>query len=153
MRLLHLSIGAAAPETVANVLARLMGGRALPFPPCPGAWIAFASEDDGTAVEVYPASARVEAGPDTIAFTEAPPDAGPAATHLALATPLSAEEVLKIGAAEGWRARICDRGPFACVELWVENRLLVEVLDPEMLGDYRAGMTAEHWQRMFGMTS
>ena len=151
MTLLHLSIAAEEPERVARILSRITGGPALPFPPCPGAWIAFFAADDGSAVEVYPATARVEAGPDTIRFGTGPAEAGPVAAHVALATDLSAEEVLAIGAEAGWTARICDRGPFELVELWVEGRFLVEVLDPAMQADYRRGMTAANWRAMFGM--
>lgn len=71
--------------------------------------------------------------------------------HVALASPLAAGEVLALGAEQGWTARICDRGPFECVELWVEEDLLVEVLDPGMADDYRHGMTAANWRAMFGL--
>ncbi|MEM7491001.1 MAG: hypothetical protein AAF390_17935 [Pseudomonadota bacterium] len=151
MTLLHASIAAAAPERVARALGRLLGGPALPFPPCPGAWIAFAAADDGSAVEVYPLDRRVTAGPDQIAFTEGPPEAGPVSTHLAIASPLSAAEILACAEAEGWPARRCARGPFDCIEVWVEDRVLVEVLDAEMLADYRSGMTAANWRAMFEM--
>ena len=151
MSILHLSIAVKEPEVAAKVLGRVLGGPALPFPPCPGAWIAFGEEDDGTAVELYPATARVEAGPETIAFGRGDEETGPVAGHVALTTPLGADEVLRIGREAGWQARICNRGPFSCVELWVENRVLVEVLDDAMSRDYRAGMTTENWKAMFGM--
>ncbi|MEM9011325.1 MAG: hypothetical protein AAGE18_08865 [Pseudomonadota bacterium] len=152
MSLLHVSISAAAPEHVAGVLAEILSGSAHPFPPNPGAWIAFAASDDGTAVEVYPLTSRIALGPEQIAFETAAPDAAPTFAHIALASPLTAEAVRAIGAREGWTARVCDRGPFTCIELWIEDRLLIEVLDPAMLAAYRRGMTAENWRRMFGWT-
>ncbi len=151
MPLLHMSINATNPEGVAQILARILGGEAFPFPPCPGAWIAFAAEDDGTAVEVYPLEARIEAGPETIAFTTAEADTTPTFAHIALASPLTGEEITAIGTDAGWTTRTCNRGPFHCIEIWIENRLLIEVLDAAMLADYRANMTAANWRTMFGI--
>lgn len=39
---------------------------ALPFPPFPDCWIAFAEQDDGTAIEVYPTTNVLEAGLEQI---------------------------------------------------------------------------------------
>jgi hypothetical protein len=49
-------------------------------------------------------------------------------------------------------SRLCDRGPSRCVEVWIENRLLIEMLDPRMMTeDYRNGMTRENWANMFAL--
>ncbi|WP_165606514.1 hypothetical protein [Yoonia litorea] len=47
---------------MARFLARLMGGRAMPFPPFPDSWIAFTEQDDGSAIEVYPLTHTLYAG-------------------------------------------------------------------------------------------
>lgn len=151
MTLAHLSIDAENPQHVAGILAKIMRGTALPFPPCPGAFIAFDQADDGTAIEVYPLGTEVQRGPDQIAFVQGAPDAAPAATHICLTSPLSEAELLAIGTQNNWTARTCNRGPFACVEIWLENRVLIEALDPAMTADYRHSMTAAHWRAMFGM--
>lgn len=151
MTLLHLSINATAPERVARFLATLLGGEALPFPPFPGSWIAFTALDDGTAIEVYPLTHRLTAGPESIACQTGHPDAGASFAHVAIASPLDCSEILERGAAEGWVTRICNRGPFECVEIWLEDRLLVEVLDPKMQRDYAQGMTVQNWRAMFGL--
>ncbi len=151
MSLLHLSIPAQDPETVSRVLATILDGTALPFPPCPGAWIAFSHRDDGTAIEVYPAEVTVVAGAETISFLPGAKRSGASATHVAIASVQSAEDVLAIGQSLGWRSRRCNRGPFECIEIWVENLILVEVLDPEMLEDYRRNMTVANWRGMFGL--
>lgn len=70
MILAHISIDARNPQHVARILAQIMGGTALPFPPCPGAFIAFGQVDDGTAIEVYPEGMQVQQGPDQIAFVQ-----------------------------------------------------------------------------------
>ena len=151
MPLLHLSISAEHPEGVAGFLAEVMGGKAMPFPPFPGCWIAFAREDDGTAIEVYPVTHVLTAGPDQIACDVREPDNSATFVHVALASVLPRDSLLERAAAKGWTARICHRGPFDCVEIWLENRLLVELLDKSMQEDYRAGMTAENWAAMFGL--
>lgn len=151
MTLAHLSIDAENPEHVAGVLARLMGGTALPFPPCPGAFIAFYAADDGTAIEVYPLGTQVQRGPDQIAFVQGPPDAAPTGTHICVTSALSEDDLLRIGKDNGWTVRTCNRGPFDCVEIWLENRVLIEALDPAMTRDYRQNMSAANWRAMFGL--
>ena len=149
--LLHVSINAREPERVAAFLARLLAGSALPFPPFPDSWIVFDGADDGTAVEVYPTTHVLTIGADQVACRVGEPAPSPSFAHLARASPRAAHEVDALAAAEGWLARRCERGPFACVEVWLENRLLVEVLDPAMRARYRSGMTVANWQRMFAL--
>lgn len=152
MSLLHVSINAEDPEHVAGFLAQLMGGRALPFPPFPDSWIAFTERDDGSAIEVYPLTHTLRAGEAQIACDVGAPVAGRTFVHAAIASPLTRVRITEQADAEGWLARTCNRGPFECVEVWLENRLLVEVLDPAMQEDYRSGMTADRWAAMFGLT-
>ena len=151
MALLHMSIKAAEPQAVADFLASLMGGSALPFPPFPDSWIAFSQGDDGTAIEVYPLTHRLVAGDAQVECRFGEEDGAPTFAHIALATPLSADEVFGLAEERGWQARTCNRGPFHCIEVWLENRLLIEVLDKKMLADYRSGMTMRNWKSMFGM--
>ncbi len=151
MSLKHLSLNAADPWRVASLLASLLGGKALPFPPFPDSWIAFSSADDGTAIEVYPDAHRLKAGPDRIECYSASPDRDHSFVHVAFGSPLAADEILAAAKREGWLSRRCDRGPFQCIEVWLENRILVEVLDPEMQKDYREGMTIANWKAMFGL--
>jgi hypothetical protein len=151
MALLHLSINAKDPGRAAAFLAILLGGEALPFPPFPDSWIAFGGEDDGTAIEVYPLTHRLKIGPEAIACETGPPDDSPSFAHVAIRSALDREDIVDLGAAEGWTTRLCNRGPFECVEIWIENRLLVEVLDPTMQRDYARGMTVTSWREMFGL--
>lgn len=151
MNLLHISINADAPEDVATFLAQIMGGVAMPFPPFPDCWIAFAEQDDGTAIEVYPTTHVLEPGTEQISCEIRQPDAKPTFVHAAICATLNRSEVISLAEKRGWIARICDRGPFGCVEVWLENRLLVELLDDEMQQDYRDRMTAKNWAAMFGL--
>ncbi|WP_147113403.1 hypothetical protein [Tateyamaria sp. syn59] len=88
MTLAHLSIDAQNPQHVAGILARIMDGDALPFTPCPDAFIAFDAADGGTAIEVYPQGTEVQCGADQITFVQGRSDARPVATHVCLTSRL-----------------------------------------------------------------
>ena len=151
MTFAHMSIDAHTPQHVASVLAHIINGTALPFPPCPGAFIVFAQTDDGTAIEVYPAGMQVQRGPDQIAFVQGPATSDSVASHICLTSDLSEAQLLDIGTQNGWTARTCNRGPFSCVEIWLEDRVLIEALDPAMTADYRRNMSVAQWRAMFGL--
>jgi hypothetical protein len=138
----HVSIPARDPEHVATVLAEVMGGRCVPFGPLDGAFMATGS--DGSMIEVYPETATLDipANDDQVVFGEnqAPPRTWP--FHLFLSVPLGREEVERIGAREGWRAKTFGRGRlghkpfFHVIEFWLENRLMIEVAPPDMAREY-----------------
>src|SRR5579864_3647423 len=58
----HLSIAARDPKNAATVLADLMGGTAVPFPPNPGSFFALQLDEHGSGVEVYPAGTELQPG-------------------------------------------------------------------------------------------
>jgi hypothetical protein len=150
--LFHASIAARDPAHVAAVVAQLWNGRALPFPPFPGSHVAIAGDDRGTALEVYPAGQVLTPGGDEVTSARPSEDAQPSATHLAVGVPLSEAEIQAIAAREGWLCRTCSRGGFfRVVEFWLENRVLLELLTPEMQREYRAFATPENWEKVTRM--
>ncbi|MEH2222995.1 hypothetical protein [Nostoc sp.] len=49
----------------------------------------------------------------------------------------SQQEIEKIGVREDWRVVRCNRDSFFdVIEFWVENRLMIELLTPEMASQY-----------------
>jgi hypothetical protein len=145
----HASIPADNPERVAEVIAEIWGGEAFRFPPWPGAYVAIAGDDRGTTCEVYPRQQTMARGEgDAPCFPQV--DESPSqftVHHIAVMTSKSEEEVLNIARREGWRGVRCSRGHFFdVIELWVENRMLVEVLTPEMQADYRKNVHLEMWR-------
>ena len=152
--LFHLSIAAHDPRNVAQVIAELWRGEAYPFPPvAQGSWIALAGDDRGTAVEVYPIGTvlREEEG-DADAVGESTAGTGFTATHAALATPLSQDEVMAIAAREGWPAKYRKRGgAFGVVEIWFEGRQMMELLTAEMQAEYLAAMSPGSYRTMLGV--
>jgi hypothetical protein len=147
--LFHASISAYDPARVAAVLAEMMRGEAFPFPPVPGSHIAMAGDRFGTGIEVYPAGkalvpGEVEVESTTLADADRPSD-----THLALGVPVSEAELSRICEREWWLCRTCTRGgKFRVVEVWVENRFLIEALTPEMQAEYLAFANPTSWQAM-----
>jgi hypothetical protein len=150
--LFHVSIDAGNPQHVASVIAELWGGEALPFPPVyPGSWAAFAGDDRGTMIEVYPAGVELSPGTgDADAFGALNPGAPRrTATHVAVATPLSVDAVMAIAAREGWTAKYRKRGDvFGVIEFWIENAMMIEVLTPDMQAEYLGAITIENWRSM-----
>jgi hypothetical protein len=161
----HISIGVRNPEKVANIVAELWGGYALPFPPSPGGYVAFADDGIGTMVEIIPSNIQLLPGtglPDeatfsreTItddnegAFTVGDENPQFGSVHLNINSPLGEAEIKAIAAREGWRCFIANRGRglFQLIEFWVEDRFLIEVNTPEMTKVYREIVNPENWAK------
>lgn len=145
----HASIPVDNPQRVAEVIAEIWGGEAFRFPPWPGAYVAIAGDDRGSTVEVYPRGQTMAPGEgDDPAWPRL--DESPArflSAHLAIATAKSESDVLAIARREGWRGLRCSRGKFFdVIELWLENRFLLEVLTEQMQADYRKNVNLEMWR-------
>ncbi|MEZ5343973.1 MAG: hypothetical protein R2681_00325 [Pyrinomonadaceae bacterium] len=150
----HVSIGVNDPEKIANVIAEIWDGFVFPFPPSPGSFLVVADDGKGTAIEVTPINTILVPGeglPQEAGFSESTPtgdhearfvltDFSPrfSATHIAMNTNLSENEVKEIGRREGWRTLKVNRGEglFQLIEVWVENNLMLEVFTPEMTKRY-----------------
>jgi hypothetical protein len=135
----HLSFDAENPRHVAEVIAELWGGRAIPFPPVmAGSWVAMAGDDRNTTVEIYPRGCElVEAEGDADSYGAIGGNGPRSSTHFAMATAMSAEQVKAIGDREGWPVKYRKRGGvFGVLEFWVEGTRLIEVLTPEMQAEY-----------------
>lgn len=149
----HISIAVHDTEKVAGVLAELWGGFAIPFPPCPDSYFVLANDGRGSAIEVTPINTVLVPGsglPPRDADASAPTEEYEAkfvqadshppyvATHLNINTHLSEAEVRAIAEREGWRVLVCnrDRGLFQLIEMWIEDRFMLEVMTPEQTARY-----------------
>ena len=103
----HLSIAARDPKHSAEVLAEIMGGKAVPFPPNPGSFFALQLDDHGSGVEVYPAGTELQpAGEEGGSFVRKPREGrGFGATHFALS--VAADDI-----AEAISARLFSSASF-----------------------------------------
>lgn len=146
----HISIAARDPKRVADVLAELLGGQAFPFPPAPGGFVTVCDDDYATLVEVYPIDTVMTPGEgdQDVQFTQAPAPQGFIANHVAISVGVDETTIMAIAEREGWRVLSCDRGGlFKVVELWIENRILFELLTPDMAKGYLAAMTTQNWKQ------
>jgi hypothetical protein len=142
----HISIPAADPKHVAEVLAELMHGYAGPFiGPVPGAYVAYAQDAHGSGIEVYPERTIVvpDEGRGPIGLRQ-PGEALPEhAFHALVSVPAERTDNERIGKREGWITRHYWRGPpgiklFELYEFWVENRVMLELVTLDMLPPYVA---------------
>lgn len=135
----HLSISARDPKHVADVLAELMGGKAVPFSPNPGSFFALQLDEHGSGVEVHPAGTELQPGGEVGGgFVKQPEPQGYTPTHFALSVGTDAATVARVAQREGWQCFTCNRGPFHVIEVWLENETMVEVLPPEFAAEYLA---------------
>ena len=66
------------------------------------------------------------------------------ASHIAVSTPLSLDEIYAIAKRENWRAAYSSRREkFRLVEFWMENRILVELILPQDLADAKAALKVD----------
>lgn len=163
----HVSIPARDPRSTALLLAHLIDGESFDFPVVPGARIAIAGDGSGLAIEVYPDGMAHHPGTGAPDPTRGPAGVAPmpwedqitvgetqlrpTAFHLALVSKLGDEAVMRLAQQAGFRAVQCDRaGVFRLVELWLDNALLVEVLNPSEAERYRRFMNPAAASAMFG---
>lgn len=166
----HISIAVNNPEKVANVLAELWNGFVIPFPPAPNSFMALANDGKGSAVEITPLDTVLVPGeglPPEENFSAATrtekyeakfvkSDFAPqyVATHLNINSPLNEAEIKAIGEREGWRVLTCNRGEglFQLIELWIENRFMLEVMTPEQTARYLEVLDPAFISAAFGIT-
>lgn len=149
----HISIGAENPQHVASVLAELWQGHAFPFPPIPGGYIVFAGDAFGSAIEVFPFGVELVSGETAVTGFVNPNASRFSTTHAAVSVPVSRETIERIAAREGWKALYCVRDDaFDLVELWIENRFLIELLTPEMSLRYTTFATPQMFAQFVAAT-
>jgi len=140
----HVSIPVRDPEHVSRVLAELLGGYCGPFiGPIPGAWVVYQEDQVGSGIEIYKLETELSPGSadDEHGFAKMGEPAGLVAFHALVSTKVDRATIERIGAREGWRTRHFWRGPgtvklFELYEVWVENRVLLEIVTEDMLAKY-----------------
>lgn len=146
----HLSISAENPQRVAQVLAEIWHGQPTPHPFKSDAYIVFPFDEYGTEIEVYPLGTEITPGDndEKRAYIENPTASKFSATHVMISVPASIEQVEQIAQRENWVLERANFG-FDYILLWVENRLLLELLTPEMAVQYKAVTHPENLRKLF----
>ncbi|BAT53816.1 hypothetical protein NOS3756_27790 [Nostoc sp. NIES-3756] len=148
----HISISVENPQHVAQVLAEVLNGQSVPFFPHPGSYMVFPLDEYGTGIEVYPLKSYIKPGEgeNQCVFAEASNVSGFTATHAAISVTSTQEKIEEIGRREGWRTIRCNRDSFFdVIEFWLENKVMIELLTPEMAAQYIAVTRPENLKEMF----
>ncbi|HEX2873896.1 MAG TPA: hypothetical protein VHP33_21725 [Polyangiaceae bacterium] len=140
MRIHHFTVPAREPARVAAVLAEILGARVVPLPHPVGTLLVYADDQDGSAIEVWPAQLRINSSATDLELRELPlPEAWP---HHAYVTSdaCDTESILAIFAREGWWAELAHNGPpnggFSLVRGRIENHTGIELGGADMRQQY-----------------
>lgn len=145
----HASMPADDPKRVAEILAEMLSGEALPFPPAgTNGWMAW-SGDGNIEIEISQRGLVMTYGAEEAEWAPDGITRRLSDTHLAICVERPAAEILAIAKAAGWPARHCERGGgiFQLTEVWVEGAFMLEVMDPAQAAHYRKVITAENWKK------
>ncbi len=134
----HLSIPAQDPLHVAKTLVDLFNGKLSRVGPYDNSYIAWAGDEHGTAIEVFPVGTELlpDAGQGQANFRHNPVSSGFVTTHAAVSVNRNTDEIIALAAREGWRALELSRGSFNVIEFWIENRVMLELMTAEMTKAY-----------------
>ncbi len=152
----HISISAQNPQHVAQVLAEIWNGQVVPFFPHPGSFMVFPLDEYGTGIEIYPLETQLipGEGEEQCKFAHAANSSQFIATHAAISVTKTQEEIEQIAKREGWRALRCNRNSlFDVIEFWLENKVMLELLTPEMADQYLAVTQPENLKKQFSTES
>lgn len=139
----HISIEADDPMKVATVLAKLMGGRARKDFPFKNSCGAFSGDEYGTMIECWQRGEVVsipKSGPGKFEVKDSEVLQEYQSFHTALSVKLEDDEIMAIAKEAGWETGIRANRVFSLVEVWIENRLLLEVLSPTQADNYMRAM-------------
>ncbi|MBI1359362.1 MAG: hypothetical protein GC155_03665 [Alphaproteobacteria bacterium] len=148
MLIAHCSIPADNPQSAAQVLAEIMQGEAVRFPPAgPHAWMAW-SGDGEVEFEVVPRGATLHYDPEEGAWREDESAGRRSEVHVAVCVNRPETEIIAIAKRAGWPARHCERGGgyFSLAEVWVDGVFMIEFLDPAQTAVYKKRVTARNWK-------
>ena len=134
----HYSIPVQDTKKVAEILADFFGGTITGFGPYPNSYIVWLGDEFGSAIELYPAGTEMhpDSGKGQANFRHSNIHSRFCATHAAISTTCSREEIFKVAVAHGWKALELSRGGFNVIEFWIENSVMIELLTSDMAKDY-----------------
>lgn len=134
----HISIPAQDPLQVAKVMAELFDGVLTRFGPYRDSYIAWAGDEYGTAIEVYPQGTEMfpDTGNGQANFRHNGQASAFVATHATVSVHRSEQEIFALAQREGWRAIELSRGAFRVIEFWIENHVMLELATRDMAQEY-----------------
>lgn len=144
----HASIPADDPERVAKVLAEIWKTDYFPFV-FPESYVVVSGNAWGSNIEVLKRGGeQVPAAVEAMLARNSAPSRY-SEVHLLIGTELAFDDIFAIAKREGWIARLCDRAVFTLVELWVENKFLIEVVNGPEIERYRTFYSnIDNWREL-----
>ncbi|WP_457746540.1 hypothetical protein [Sulfurimonas sp.] len=141
----HYSIAVKDPKHVATVLNEIFQGHVTKFTPREHSYMVWMDDAYGSAIELYPLKTEMLAGEEDkpAKFVSNKSASGYTATHAAISVNLDKESIFTLGKSLGWRTKELPRGHFNVIEFWLENRVMIELLTPEMAADYLKAFAKE----------
>jgi len=138
MQIFHTSIPVQDPKRAAQAITELVQGATYDFLH-PGCYFVTFGEP-GSLIELYRKEIELRPGepgkPCELLDSDSPGTF--TGSHTAIRVSASADEVLEIARAYGWRAEIHRRRVFRVIEFWIENEYLLEVFPPAFASEYLA---------------
>lgn len=135
--ILHASIVADEPRAAAEVLARLLGGRALPIGPGEGTWTAIGPDPVGNTISVLGRGSEFHRRVGQHLDTLRGEPVRHSGFHLLLDTELSEADVLSLAGERDCHAQRATHGAFEVIEFWIDDCQLIEVVTPALGRAYR----------------
>jgi len=134
----HYSIPVSNTKKVADIIKDLFNGTITKFGPHKESYIIWLGDEYGTAIELYPSGTELipDEGLQQASFIHNRENSGYTATHAAISIDRSKAEIYEIAKGLNWRAIELSRGGFSVIEFWIENKVMIELLTPEMAKDY-----------------
>ena len=134
----HFSISVQHTEETAQNLAALFDGKLTSFGPHADSYMVWFGDEYGSAIELYPIGTELSPGEndDHAQFNINPHNSVYIGTHVAISIKRDKKYILDFAKNLEWRAIELSRGSFNVIELWVENRIMLELLTEEMAQDY-----------------
>lgn len=152
--LYHISINAHDTDRVANAMAEIFEGTVVhaPAPPFhPESRFVCCWDERGTMMEVGPMGWTMRPGQiEEAAMVMEDGMNEVSGFHGLFLAKVSEERILEIAAREGWRAARVDNGPFFVINVWLENRQLLEFTTPELYPAYQRVFGTENRDQLDG---
>lgn len=145
----HISIPAKDPKHVAMVLSELLNGEALPFHIVEGCYMVYGNDSHGTAIEVIPNHYSIEPNKgEGFIVNTGKTEQSNNLWHAAISVSCDESQLINVCKREGWNIRKRDNGPFAVMEIWIENQTMLEFLTPQMAQDYLKVSNSNSYKHM-----
>ena len=148
--ILHVSLPVKDPRNAANYLAQLVNGVSKPLNWCPGGYMVFTDDQVSTGIELLPFDTVFKPGKtskDTLTITTDINKPSFDCVHFLLVVQNKHEDVMNIANDAGWQA-VAKRslGVVDMIELWVENRIMIEVTFADKQTETIHALNSQHYQ-------